>query len=515
MKRSHARFHCSLLTLASTIVVIGATTGCVGAPFGTAIYPTAHPQVARYDVSIVGSAQVWVEFGPDTNYGRQTSQFSTTGPGINVVQVLVAGMKASTLYHMRAHAQWAEGEPWVDQDHTFMTGPLPSPSQLAQGSSPMPVVSVSRPSQSGSNPAPGVELFSFTEAPTVVTDLSGNILWYCDIPAIPIKPLPNGHFLINDGLNLQELDLTCKVLRNVSYQQVNQSLQAGGYDFTIPPPLGLGGGNPFHHDVLALPNGHWLTLCQIAKNFDNLVGISGTTQVVGDAVIDIDPNGNVVWAWNSFDHLDPNRHPYFGLPDWTHSNAVVYTPDGNLLVSMRAQSWILKIDYSNGSGAGDILWKLGADGDFTLPGGDPSQWFYSQHYPSIVSTNGSIMTLAIYDNGNFRTYSDGAVCAIGAGPACFSRATIFQVDESTGLATLLWQDLPGLFSNFGGSIGVLSNGNVEFDNCYPIATQTSVIMEVTPTDNPQVVLQMNVMAGDTAYRAYRIPSLYLGVTWTQ
>jgi arylsulfate sulfotransferase len=514
MKRSGVRFYSSLLILASTFIVTAATTGCAGVPPSSMVLPTQHPLVARYNVSITGGAQVWVEFGPDTNYGRQTSQFSTPGPGTDIVPVLVAGMKASTLYHMRAHAQWPNGNTWVDQDRTFTTGPLPSSSELKKGSGPMPVVNVTRPSVPGSSPAPGVELFSFASAPTVVTDLNGNILWYCDIPAIPIKPLPNGNFVVNLGTDLQELDLTCKVLRDVSYQQVNQSLQAGGYDFTIPPPLGLGGGNPFHHDILPLPNGHWLTLCQIAKNFDNLVGISGTTQVVGDAVVDIDPSGNVAWAWNSFDHLDVNRHPYFGLPDWTHSNALVYTPDGNLLLSMRAQSWILKLDYANGTGAGDILWKLGADGDFTLPGGDPSQWFYSQHYPSIVSTNGSVITLAIYDNGNFRTFSDGTVCGVGTGPACFSRATIFQADESTGLATLLWLDLPGLFSNFGGSIGVLSNGNVEFDNCYPIATAASSIMEVTPNANPQVVLQMNIV-GDIAYRGYRIPSMYPGVTWTQ
>src|SRR5215469_4423910 len=113
MKRSYVRFRCSLLILASTIIVIGATTGCVGAPFGSKVTPTQHPLVARYSVSITGAAQVWVEFGPDTNYGRQTSQFSSAGSGIDTalgideVQILVAGMKASTLYHMRAHARWA------------------------------------------------------------------------------------------------------------------------------------------------------------------------------------------------------------------------------------------------------------------------------------------------------------------------------------------------------------------------------------------------------------------------
>ena len=65
-----------------------------------------------------------------------------------------------------------------------------------------------------------------------------------------------------------------------------------------------------------------------------------------------------------------------GMPDWTHSNALSYTADGNLLLSVRHQSWIVKIDYSNGSGLGISWWKLGDEGDFTLLGGDRSQWFY-------------------------------------------------------------------------------------------------------------------------------------------
>jgi hypothetical protein len=265
--------------------------------------------------------------------------------------------------------------------------------------------------------------------------------------------------------------------------------------------------------VLALPNGHWIGLCQIEKIFTDLPGYPGTTSVVGDALVDIDPNGNVGWAWSSFDHLDVNRHPYFGLPDWTHSNAIVYTDDGNLLLSMRAQSWVLKLDYANGTGSGNILWKLGPEGDFTLLGGDPTQWFYSQHYPNLLSTNGSQMTLAIMDNGDYRTDSGGVQCeTTPTAPACYSRAAIFQVDESTNLVTLLWQDLPGFYSFWGGSAGTLSNGDVEFDLTTTTGGAASQITEVTQTENPQTVWQMNI-AGENAYRGYRIPSLYPGVTW--
>ena len=62
--------------------------------------------------------------------------------------------------------------------------------------------------------------------------------------------------------------------------------------------------------------------------------------MLGDALVDLDQNHNPVWVWDTFDHLcsatvttpclDINRHP-LDFPDWTHSNALVYSPDdGNL-----------------------------------------------------------------------------------------------------------------------------------------------------------------------------------------
>jgi arylsulfate sulfotransferase len=494
-----------LLTLAS----LGCGSGYVSTPIA-AIASTSHPLVAKYSIRYFRLAfTAWVEFGTDTSYGRQTSVMTnsvtaTVGQALNI---LVAGMKPQTTYHMRAHVDWAGGS-WVDQDQTFTTGALPTSTQA-------PAVSVVAPPVPGVAPAPGVELLSLvsTSGASVledaVTDLQGNVIWYCPSGGIPPKPMPNGHFILNLSTDLQEVDLACHTIRDVSVAEVNQSLQANGYSFTIPPPLGLLGGSPFHHDVLVLPNGHWIGLCEISKSFTDLPGYPGTTVVVGDALVDIDLNGNVVWAWSAFDHLDVNRHPFPpGLPDWTHSNALVYTPDGNLLLSMRAQNWILKIDYENGTGAGNILWKLGEGGDFTLLGGDPSEWFYAQHYPNLVSTNGSEMTLAIYDNGDFRIDSNNVACSA----SCYSRVTLFQVDENSHLATPLWQYLPGYYSSWGGSVGVLSNGNVEFDSTTPIGGPGSQITEVTQSDSPQLVWQMNI-AGENAYRGYRIPSLYPGISW--
>jgi len=108
------------------------------------------------------------------------------------------------------------------------------------------------------------------------------------------------------------------------------------------------------------------------------------------------------------------------FPDWTHSNAIAYSPDdGNFLVSIRHQHWIVKVDYRDGAGTGNILWKLGHEGDFKLQGGiDPTDWFYAQHDVNFVSSNttGSFQ-LAIMDNGDNRLFPSGLTCgATGAQP---------------------------------------------------------------------------------------------------
>jgi hypothetical protein len=399
---------------------------------------------------------------------------------------------------MRAHVEAVDGETWVGPDDTFTTGAIPSSAGTPPG------IAVTRPTPS-LEPSSGVEVFNLVASTStlrcLVTDIDGNIIWYYDpgngASPTPMKLMTNGHFIMNVG-DLREIDLAGNIVRSITPAAINQSLQANGYSFTI---------SVFHHDVIVLPNGHWITLANTSKQFSDLPGYPGVTDVLGDALIDIDLDGNVAWAWSGFDHLDVNRH-LMGLPDWTHSNAIIYAPDGNLLLSMRHQSWILKIDYADGAGAGDILWRLGYQGDFALAGGDVSNWFFAQHYPNLETTDGSQMTLTIVDNGDLRVDAGGNECST----TCYTRATIFEVDEATGTASLLWQDLPGFYSSWGGSIGTLPNGDVEFDLTTVASTPASQVMEVTQTDSPQTVWQLN-LTGANAYRGFRIPSLYPGISW--
>jgi arylsulfate sulfotransferase len=495
MCRSRLVFYLCLACVVPVLVSLGCGSG--NSNF-SGISGTPNPLVAQYTVRpYQQNTTAWVEFGTDTTYGRQTSPSPATTTVEETINILVAGMKPNTTYHMRGHAQGGDLS-WVGQDETFTTGQIPSSAGT------LPGIVVSRPTPA-LTPQSGVEVFNLVgnskTLNAIVTDIEGNIIWYYNpgngASPTPMKLMQNGHFLMNVG-DLREVDLAGNTVRSVTISEINQSLQANGYSFTV---------SIFHHDVIVLPNGHWITLANTSQNFTDLPGYPGVTDVLGDALIDIDLNGNVTWAWSGFDHLDVNRH-LMGLPDWTHSNAIVYAPDGNLLLSMRNQSWILKIDYANGTGAGDILWRLGNDGDFSIAGGDASNWFYAQHYPNLESTDGSVMTFAIMDNGDFRVEPGGGECSA----TCYSRATIFQVDEATQVATLLWQDLPGFYSYWGGSIGILANGDIEFDLATVASTPASQVSEVTYTDSPQTVWQLN-LTGANAYRAFRIPSLYPGVSW--
>ena len=188
------------------------------------------------------------------------------------------------------------------------------------------------------------------------------MIWYYDInpssttnyhPS-PYKLMPNGHMLVvvsnREPDLLREIDLAGNTIREMNIPDLNTRLESAGFNLTVVA---------ISHDFALLPNGHVILLGAHTKDFTDLPGYPGTTTVSGDCLVDIDQNWNPAWVWDTFDHLDVNRHPR-GLPDWTHGNAVIYSADdGNLLYSSRHQSWVIKIDYEDGKGNGDILWKFG------------------------------------------------------------------------------------------------------------------------------------------------------------
>jgi len=487
---------------------------------------TANPQVAQYTISPAFPGTVTVSFGTTTSYGLQTSS-KTSPPGGGPVSIYVAGMLANTLYHMQASIQFDNGISATDVDQTFKTSSYPA-SAITEITA----------STAGQTPQPGIEIVNVigpAAAQVLATNLSGNLLWAYIPPDLQAssftqapKLLPSGDFVVVIGVTstdsltqtipdtalnvVREIDLAGNTVRQVTMAQLNAALAA--HPEVYPDSLVL---QTFHHDVTPLPNGHWLVLANTLKSV-TLDGATTPTTVLGDVIVDLDTNLNPVWVWNEFDHLDVNRHPV-SVTDWTHTNAVLYSgDDGNLLVSIRHQNWIVKVDYADGAGSGNVLWRLGYQGDFALQGGtDPTDWFSGQHGPAFTTANTSgSFGLVVMDNGDFRTYPSTSPCATTLPEPAFclySTVPILQIDEKAMTATLIFHQIVplSLYSFFGGNAQTLANGNVEYDLC-GLVGNSSQVFEVTDESNPQTVWDLTV-SGNYAYRSYRLPSLYPGVQW--
>jgi hypothetical protein len=505
-------------------------TGVSGSMPSGQITGTNNPQVALYTMMLPFPGSITVAFGTDTGYGRNTWAQPTSSAG-GPVSIFVAGMRASTTYHMQAVVTFSNGITVRDSDHTFTTGAVPANMN----------VQVQTTTASGMTPQPGLELLNSlygTATGVVITDLSGNILWTYANPGSSslnfidgVKMLPDGDLLLLIGApsgtpaagpipagtinELREVDLGGDTVREISMDDLNAGL-ANATCAECHVTL-----DTFHHDVTALPNGHWLVIANTTMALSSTTtpaltnAGSGTTTVLGDVIVDLDQNLQPVWVWNEFNHLDPNRHP-MTLPDWTHTNSVIYSPDdGNILVSIRHQNWIVKVNYADGAGDGSILWRLGEGGDFSLKNGtDPTDWQYAQHGPSFFSSNTSgVFSLGLFDNGNDRMFPAGVTCgSTGAPPCLYSTVPVWQIDEGAKTATLTFHKIlpTNLYSSWGGNAEVLANGNVEYDICG--TSIGSEVDEVTQSSNPQTIWSLKE-TGTSLYRAFRIPSLYPGVQW--
>lgn len=162
-----------------------------------------------------------------------------------------------------------------------------------------------------------------------------------------------------------------------------------------------------HHDVRRFPDANHLTYATRGR------ACGGTPNGGGIDRIDM-RTGEVVWTWDLCDVYVPDVF----VPDWAHINAYAPIPDQNaFLLSMRNQSTVLKVDEATG----DVLWRLGAGGDFAM---GPGTVFDLQHAATLLPS-GNVL---LFDNGEAsRGYSRGVEIAL---------------DETAMTATLAWEWLP-------------------------------------------------------------------------
>ena len=275
----------------------------------------------------------------------------------------------------------------------------------------------------------------FWTEPAIATDLNGNIVWY----------RPSDISLSDAATDRRNVSRNLRKRHRGSFAAIFSRIRSGRHHHRGNQ---RGASKPcssrswacmpsmrFHHEARKLPNGNYLVLADSRTNSDECAraGSRGCDRRYDPGARPESAGGLV---WDSFDHLDNSRQailgetcaagnagcaPWYLAPvanDWLHGNALQLTPDGNILYSMRNQDWVIKIDYENGSGSGNILWHLGNAGDFS------NRFLRPLALGSRTSTTRTsrptMSSFLVFDDGNTRVQNDPAASPTAAGRCCRS-----------------------------------------------------------------------------------------------
>lgn len=456
--------------------------------------------ILEFDTNIPASAAAIVT-RTDKTWSVPSAGILTDSPGVHH-RVAVLGMRPGVTHQLTAMVSTATAQTW--QSVLYQPDPLP-PSFPA----------VHRLHSQPSAQQPGYTVFPIhqgvvtLEAFIYVLDEEGYVVWFAR-PGLNVK-LDDVEYMSNgDVLYLAQGDLTeIDMLGNVIHHYTK-------YDIGVPA---------MHHMVTELPNGNLLTLVPDMRVIGGYPG-DQTYKVVADGVAEFTRDGHLVRSQQFWDWLDPYRIPdwdAFFTPVWgylygsdaytfTGANGVVYdASDDSLIVSMRSQDMVVKVDRTTGA----LKWVLGEDlptstGDDAWPYlhmVGPGLFPKHQHAPMLLPS-GNVM---VYDNGNNRLPSA-------------SRPVEYAIDASHMEVREEWAWIdpdynPSLFSYFTGDADLLPNGNVlvadpglfDFPG-YPIGQRWIRLAEVRKSDKQKLweVSVHDAVGGNgfTGYNAKRFTSLY-------
>ena len=166
----------------------------------------------------------------------------------------------------------------------------------------------------------------------------------------------------------------------------------------------------------------------------------------------------------------------------------------------------MKIAYKNGSGNGNILWRMGLGGDFYFNNVYNDSWPWFSHQHDVGMENSGVGPLTIFDNANTRVSPPPV--GLGSGN---SRGMVLTVDEETLQVTpILSVDL-GVFSAAMGSAQLLTDGNYFFLPAIVVLSASitaSNSIEILPTRGTDTGTQVLNLESPEHYRAWQMPTLY-------
>ena len=266
------------------------------------------------------------------------------------------------------------------------------------------------------------------------------------------------------------------------------------------------------HDFLIKQNGNFIFMsyAPVAHDISEFVDPDGnpygTMEPIEDSLIEeVTPAGVRVFYWSTYDHVylgDCMEHQF--PADYAHLNSL-FLVDGDLVISLRNCSQILRIDGTTG----DVQWRLGSsyrsDVEWEALGlqpplkiiGDPYVEFCGQHSAKLMP-NGHLL---LYDNG-WHCRRDKSTGLPTRPDGEFSRVVEYALDLVRGTATFVRHHSLrhgfSFFSQFQGLVVPMDNDSwligwgwsLETFNNPPDTTAT----EYNPTTN-QELLSLTIRRG--------------------
>ena len=251
------------------------------------------------------------------------------------------------------------------------------------------------------------------------------------------------------------------------------------------------------------------------RDFSPFPDVTSTENMKDGVIREVDTNGNTVFEWNSWDHINLDDCGLKGsVGDYSHLNSL-HMVGGDVVGSFKGCSQVLRIDRS--AGTGTVEWQLGG----TTPTrstqthyleivNDDAGEICSQH-SAIVTNSGSVL---LFDNG------DGCLGARKE-QAQFTRVVEYDISSGTEAVLLRKAELPPEqgYADFGGSVRELENGNWliswgRTSGNTVSADQFISISEVAPDGTS--VFEMNMSKSPDfvhSYRAYREAEADVTIPW--
>lgn len=376
----------------------------------------------------------------------------------------------------------------------------------------------------------------------------GDVVWsyQADHTITEAKPLRNGNLLIHYGREGQILEID--MLGNTIRRWHTTLIPKKYYEGSIPIDA-----QSIHHDVIEMSSGNFMALSTEVRYYADYPDSEVDPDVpwypayvVGDVVIEFQPDGTIVKRIKLLDLLDPFRLGYDSLSehfwsdlyvdrgllsarpvDWSHANSIDYNPvDDSLMVSINHQDAVIGIDYSSG----ELSWIMGyptgwaksLKSKIVSPTGE-GHYFFHQHSARRTPV-GSIL---LFDNGNYRARPFDPRLAADKN---FSRVVEIELDTTTKTYKEIW--------NYGGRKGEMFYSPILSEaDWLPITNNILItdgarirrpngtagghpnqgkewarVLEVTRTTPAEKVFEVvldDPQWGWTIYRSERIPSLYL------